>query len=71
MIRVDRAKVARYDLISPVWRVVEVLVALSWIEASPSGPIFLNQDRSIKWVAIFCPLFRSFVELRRWISGLK
>lgn len=50
---------------------VEVLVAMSCRSASPSGPIFLYQDRSIRCVAIFCPLFSSFVELRRCISGLK
>ena len=51
--------------------VVEVLEAMSCRSASPSGPIFLNQDRSIRCEAIFCPLFRSFVELRRCIRGLK
>lgn len=50
---------------------VEVLVAMSWISASPSGPIFLYHDRSIKCEAIFCPLFSRLVELRRWVRGLK
>lgn len=54
-----------------MWKVVEVLVAMSWRSASPSGPIFLYQDRSIRWEASFCPLFRRFVELRRWDRGLK
>lgn len=58
-------------MISPVWKVVEVLVAMSCRSASPSGPIFLYQDRSIRCEAIFCPLFSRFVELRRCISGLK
>lgn len=56
MIRMDSAKDARYVLISPVCRVVEVLAALSCRVASPSGPIFLYQDRSIRWDAIFCPV---------------
>ena len=54
-----------------MWRVVEVLVARSCRSASPSGPIFLYQDRSIRCEAIFCPLFRSFVEVRRCVNGLK
>lgn len=48
IIKIDRVKVARYVLIRPVWRVVEILVALSCIDARPSGPIFLNHDRSIR-----------------------
>ena len=54
-----------------MWRVVEVLVAMSCRLASPSGPIFLYQDRSIRLEAIFCPVLSSFVELNRWVSGLK
>lgn len=40
---------------------VEVLVAMSCKSAMPSGPIFLYQDKSIRWEASFCPLSRSFV----------
>lgn len=54
-----------------MWRVVEVLDAIIWRSASPSGPIFLYQDRSIRWEASFCPLFSRFVELRRWDRWLK
>lgn len=71
MIKIDRAKDPRYALISPVWKVVEVLVAISWRSASPSGPIFLYQDRSIRCRASFCPLFSRPVEVRRWVRGLK
>lgn len=70
-IRMDRANVPRYVLISPVCRVVEVLVAMSCRSASPSGPIFLYQDRSIRWEAMFCPLLSRFVELSRCVRGLK
>lgn len=52
-------------------RVVEALVAVSWRSASPSGPIFLYHDRSMRWEAIFCPLFRRIVELGRWVRRLK
>lgn len=31
----------------------------------------MYQDRSIKWEASFCPLCSRFVELRRWVRGLK
>lgn len=44
---------------------------MSWRSASPSGPIFLYQDRSIRWEAIFCPESKRFVELSRWVRGLK
>lgn len=71
MMRMERAKDPRYVLISPVWKEVEVLVAMSCKLASPSGPIFLYQDRSIRREAIFCPLFSSFVEARRCIRWLK
>lgn len=50
---------------------VEVLDAVSCRLASPSGPTFLYQDRSVRWVAIFCPVFRRFVEHRRWVRMLK
>lgn len=43
MMIVDRAKDPRYVLISPLWKVVVVLVIMSWRLASPSGPIFLYQ----------------------------
>lgn len=58
-------------MISPTCRVVEVLVARSCRSASPSGPIFLYQDRSIRCEANFCPLFSRFVEVRRCVRGLK
>lgn len=54
-----------------MWRVVEVLVIVSWRSATPSGPIFLYQERSIRWEAIFCPLFNRARELRRCVRGLK
>ena len=54
-----------------MWRGVGVLVIVSWRLASPSGPIFLYQDKSIRWEAIFCPLFSEIKELRRCIRGLK
>lgn len=44
---------------------------MSWRSASPSGPIFLYQDKSIRWEAIFCPESRRPVELSRWVNGLK
>lgn len=50
---------------------VEVLVAISWRSASPSGPIFLYQERSTRWEAIFWPLFKRVEELKRWVKGLK
>lgn len=50
---------------------VEVLAAMSWRSASPSGPIFLYQDRSIRWEAMFCPLLSRFAELSRCTRGLK
>lgn len=50
---------------------VEVLAAMSCKSASPSGPIFLYQDRSIRWEAIFWPLFSSFMEVRRCVKWLK
>lgn len=31
----------------------------------------MYQDRSIRWDAIFCPLFSRFVEAGRWDKGLK
>lgn len=31
----------------------------------------MYQDRSIRWDAIFCPLFSRVVEARRWDRGLK
>lgn len=39
--------------------------------ASPSGPIFLYQERSIRCKAIFCPLFSRLVVLGRCVRGLK
>lgn len=54
-----------------MWREVEVLVIVSWRSAIPSGPIFLYQERSIRWEAIFCPLFSRVRELRRCVRGLK
>lgn len=54
-----------------MWRVVEALVAMTCRLASPSGPIFLYQKRSIRCEAIFCPLFRRLVVLGRCIKGLK
>lgn len=71
IIRIDSAEDPRYALISPLWRVVEVLVAIVCKLARPSGPAFLNQDRSIRWLAIFCPVFNRLMELRRWVRGLK
>ncbi len=50
---------------------VEVLIAMSCKSVSPSGPIFLYQERSIRWEAIFCPLFSRLVVLGRCIRGLK
>lgn len=42
------------------------------MEASESfRAYFLYQDRSIRWEAIFCPLFRRVRELRRCVRGLK
>ena len=68
---IDRAKDPRYVLINPVCRVVEVFVAICCRSASPSGPIFLYQNRSVRWRASFCPWFSRFVVLGRWVSGLK
>lgn len=51
----DSAEDPRYVLISPLCSVVEVLVAVICRLASPSGPTFLYHDRSIKWLASFCP----------------
>lgn len=50
---------------------VEVLAAVSWRLARPSGPIFLYQDRSIRWEAIFCPLLSRLREAGRCIKWLK
>lgn len=50
---------------------VEALVAISCRLASPSGPSFLYQDRSIRWEAMFWPPLRRFVVLRRCTRGLK
>ena len=50
---------------------MEVLAARSCRSARPSGPIFLYQDRSMRWEAMLCPPFSSFVEVRRCVSGLK
>lgn len=50
---------------------VAVLAAISCKLASPSGPSILYQERSIRWEAMFCPLLRRLVILRRWVRGLK
>lgn len=54
-----------------MWRLIEVLVAMSWRSASPSGPNLLYQDRSIRCEAIFCPVPSRFTELSRWVRELK
>lgn len=54
-----------------MWRGVEVLAAIICRSASPSGPIFLYQERSIRWEAIFCPLFSRLVVLERCVRRLK
>lgn len=58
-------------MISPECRVVEVLVAISCRSASPSGPSFLYQERSIRWEAMFWPPLSRLVEVKRCIRGLK
>lgn len=50
---------------------VEVLAVMVCRLARPSGPIFLYHDRSIRWLAIFCPVLSSAVELGRWVRRLK
>lgn len=50
---------------------VEALAAMVCRSASPSGPIFLYQERSTRWLAIFCPEFSRARELGRWVKGLK
>lgn len=50
---------------------VEVLAAMVCRLASPSGPIFLYQDKSTRWLAIFCPELSRVRELGRWVRGLK
>lgn len=55
----------------PVWAIVEVLDARSCVLASPSGPSFLYQKRSMRCKAIFCPLFSAFMGVMRWMSRLK
>ena len=71
MPRIDRAKDPRYVLISPVCRVVEIFVTICCRSASPLGPIFLYQNRSVRWRANFCPWFNRLVVLERWASSLK
>lgn len=55
----------------PVWAVVEVLDARSCVFASPSGPSFLYQNRSMRCKAIFCPVSSAFMGVMRWVSRLK
>lgn len=69
--RMESAEDPRYALISPLCSGVEVLVVVACRLARPSGPIFLYQDRSIRWLAIFCPRFKRVLEPRRWVRGLK
>lgn len=58
-------------MIRPEWKRVAVLVAISCKWASPSGPIILYQERSIRCEAMVCPPLSKLVMLRRWARGLK
>lgn len=71
MIKMDNADDPRYVLISPLCSVVEVLVAVICRRARPSGPVFFNHEESIKWLAIFCPVFNRKEEVGRCIRWLK
>ena len=52
-------------MIRPVWKEVAVFDAIICRLASPSGPISLYQERSIRWEAMFWPLLNSFVVMNR------
>lgn len=58
-------------MIRPECREVEVLVAINWRLANPSGPSSLYHDKSMRWEAVFCPQASMFVVARRCVSGLK
>lgn len=54
-----------------MWKEVAVFDAIICRLANPSGPRSLNQERSIRWEAMFWPPLSIFVGINRCTRGLK